>query len=75
MIFEKNQGTMFLRRDKMKVSMKTMAISVVASMAAGAVSYAVVSNMNSTKKVLKKKMGKTIKNVGEVVENITSMLG
>ncbi|MBQ8533439.1 MAG: hypothetical protein IJ462_01235 [Clostridia bacterium] len=59
----------------MKVSMKTMAVGVVASMAAGAVGYAVVSNMSSTKKMLKKKMGKTIKNVGEVVDNITKMIG
>ncbi len=59
----------------MKISMKTMAVGVIASMAAGAVGYAMVSNMSSTKKSIKKKMGKTIKNVGEVVDNITKMMG
>lgn len=54
--------------------MKTMAVGIAVSMAAGAVGYAVASNMTDTKKTIKKKMGKTIKNVGDVVDNITQML-
>ncbi|MGN1081026.1 MAG: hypothetical protein ACI4QV_02940 [Acutalibacteraceae bacterium] len=59
----------------MKVSMKTMVIGVAVGMAAGAAAYGVVNSGIGGMKTVKKKMNKTIKNVGEVVDNISSMLG
>lgn len=52
-----------------------MVIGVAVGMATGAAVYGVVNNVTGGMKTVKKKMGKTIKNVGEVVDNITSMFG